>query len=144
MLKIVKVGTVPGRIQEVSVETGTKVKAAIELAGLTSAGYEIKVNGRTASENDSITSTTEAILLVARVKGNAPILVKVGTVPGRIQEVSVESGATVKEAIELAGLTAAGYEVKLNGRTVSETERVNSSTSVILLVAKVKGNKGNK
>lgn len=141
MLKIVKVGTVPGRIQEVSVETGTKVKAAIELAGLTSAGYEIKVNGRTASENDSITSTTEAILLVARVKGNAPILVKVGTVPGRIQEVSVESGATVKEAIELAGLTAAGYEVKLNGRTVSETERVNSSTSVILLVAKVKGNR---
>lgn len=144
MLKIVKVGTVPGRIQEVSVETGTKVKEAIELAGLTSAGYEIKVNGRTTSENDSITSTTEAILLVARVKGNAPILVKVGTVPGRIQEVSVESGATVKEAIELAGLTAAGYEVKLNGRTVSETERVNSSTSVILLVAKVKGNKGNK
>ena len=141
MLKIVKVGTVPGRIQEVSVETGTKVKAAIELAGLTSAGYEIKVNGRTASENDSISSTTEAILLVARVKGNAPILVKVGTVPGRIQEISVEQGTTVKEAIELAGLTAAGYEVKLNGRTVQETDRVNNNTSVILLVAKVKGNK---
>ena len=143
MLKIVKVGTVPGRIQEVSVETNDRVtvKAAIEMAGLTSAGYEIKVNGRTASEGDQIGQNTETILLVARVKGNAPVLVKVGTVPGRIQEVSLETGATVKEAIELAGLSPNGYEIKVNGRTVNETEKVTASTATILLVAKVKGNK---
>jgi len=141
MIKLVKVGTVPGKIQEVSVETGTIVKAAIETAGFVTEGYEVKVDGRTVDATTAtVKSSTATILLVAKVKGNSAIVVKVGTVPGKIQEVTLDSSQSVGEAIQLAGLVSEGYEVKLNGRTANDSTRLGASAQTILLVAKVKGN----
>lgn len=140
MSKIVKVGTVPGRIQEVAVEVNMTVKEVVELAGLTTSGYDVKVNGRTVTDSSKITSTTETILLVQKVKGNARIL-KVGTVPGRIQEVAVEDDTTVAQAIEMAGLNPSGYDVKVDGRVATLVSKLSSTASTVLLVQKVKGNK---
>jgi len=70
MEKIVKVGKMPGRITEVVVETGSTVAEVLELAGLDSTGFEIKVDGAVAELSTSITDATSLVLLAQRVKGN--------------------------------------------------------------------------
>jgi sulfur carrier protein ThiS len=69
----------------------------------------------------------------------AEIIVKVGKLPGRIQEVAVEDGASVADALEAAELDVTGYEIRLNGSPVDvDTELEDGDT--LLLVKKIKGN----
>lgn len=71
MSKLVKVGIMPGRITEVAVELGQSIASVIELAGLDSEGYEVKVDGETVNaEETTIQPETNLILLVRQVKGN--------------------------------------------------------------------------
>ena len=66
----VKVGQMPGKIESFAVETGTTVKELLSLAGLNDDGFEIKIDGRTASTSDKVTTSTNMVLLVKKVKGN--------------------------------------------------------------------------
>lgn len=67
--------------------------------------------------------------------------VKIGKMPGQVQEYAVLPGTSVKEAISLAGLDAEGYEVKVDGQTVNPEEAsVEDTTNLILLTQQVKGN----
>lgn len=68
--------------------------------------------------------------------------VKAGIMPGRITEYAVNEGDTIQSVLDLAELNAEGYEVKVDGATVNPaTAVVTSSTTLILLAKKVKGNK---
>lgn len=68
-------------------------------------------------------------------------VVKVGQMPGKIEEYVTEVGATIKELLELAGLNAEGYEVKVDNEKVNpETATVDEDTSLVLLAKQVKGN----
>lgn len=67
--------------------------------------------------------------------------VRVGMMPGRINEFAVEEGATVASVLELAELNPAGYDVKVDGTKVDPTSApITSGTNLILLAKQVKGN----
>ena len=69
MLKI-KVGVFPGKVEEFVVETGTTVREALELAGISvGAEQEVKVDGVTTDYNTEIPSTASMVLVTKRIKG---------------------------------------------------------------------------
>lgn len=136
---IVKVGIMPGRLQEVGVDAGTTVAQALEFAELTYDGQEIKIDGVVASLETVIPSGASHVLLSKKVKGNQDI-VKVGIMPGRLQEVALESGTTVEQALSIAELTYDGQEIKIDGTVASLDTVIPAGASHVLLSKKVKGN----
>jgi len=68
------------------------------------------------------------------------ITMKVGVAPGRIDNFSFEEGTTVGGVLELAGLSPDGYQVKMDGKTITNLDTV-AAGDMILLVKQVKGNK---
>lgn len=141
MEKMLKVGVMPGRIQEVAVTTGMTLKEVIALAGLDANGYEVKVDGTVKSLESAVTENDNLVLLVKQIKGNADGVIKIGVMPGRIQEVVVAPGTTVSEVIKLAELDSSGYEIKVDGTVVGLDYAVKSSDNLILLVKQIKGNR---
>lgn len=138
----VRVGIMPGTIQEVAVEAGATVQDVLNVAGLNPSGYDIKVDGTKSSVDAPITESTNLILLVKQVKGNADGMVRVGMMPGTITEYAVEVGTSINDLLAQAGLNASGYDVKVDGTKVDpSTATVTSSTNLVLLVKQVKGNK---
>lgn len=72
MEKTLRVGIMPGRISEYAVAEGTTIAEVLELAGLDSSGYDVKVDGEKVTDVNTatVTSSTNLILLVKQVKGN--------------------------------------------------------------------------
>lgn len=140
MSKTIRVGVMPGRIQEVAVESGATVADALQIAGLDAGGYDIKVDGTKVDAEHTIADSANLILLVKQVKGNGTV--RVGAMPGRIQEFAVENGTKIADLIAEAGLETNGYEVKVDGQKVdADSAVVTDSTSLVLLTKMVKGNK---
>lgn len=136
-----RVGIMPGKIQEVVVEVGTTVGQVLAIAELSATGYDIKVDGTKVEESAVVTSETNLILLVKQVKGNADGVVRVGVMPGKINEFAVEVGTPISALLEQADLDPTGYDVKVDGEKVdASTAVVSASTSLVLLVKQVKGN----
>lgn len=138
MSKLIKVGQMPGTIQEVAVEETATFAEVLELAGLSTSGYEIKADSRTITDANEQVGNTSLVLLTKQVKGNG--LVKIGQMPGTINEYALEDGATFAQALELAGLNSSGYEVKADSRTVTNLSESADGTALILLTKQVKGN----
>jgi sulfur carrier protein ThiS len=67
------------------------------------------------------------------------ITVKVANVPGSIQEVALQTGATVADALRTAGINASGKVIKVGGRDASTTDTL-SNGSTVLVSAKITGN----
>lgn len=72
MEKIVKVGQMPGKIDEFLVEIGTSIKALLGIAQKDPSGYEVKVDSVKVDdlESTTVTESTNAVILVKQVKGN--------------------------------------------------------------------------
>lgn len=142
MEKVVRVGMMPGRIEEFAVEVGTPIKDVLDMAGLAPAGYDVKVDGtKTEDLSFPITESTNLILLAKQVKGNADKVVRIGVMPGRISEYAVEIGTPVGKVIEMAELDSNGYDVKVDGTKITDLSApVTEATNLILLAKQVKGN----
>lgn len=138
MERIIKVGKMPGRIQELVVSQEMKISEVLEIAELDAEGYDIKADGEKVNMDD-VANGYNTILLVKQVKGNQEKIVKVGKMPGRITELAVDSGMTVLDLLTLAELDAEGYDIKADGEKVSLDAEVNGFNTV-LLVKQVKGN----
>jgi hypothetical protein len=69
---VVKVGQLPGRIEEFAVEVGTTISALLDLASLDASGYDVKVDSVSVSALDStvVTEDTKVVILARQVKGN--------------------------------------------------------------------------
>lgn len=67
--------------------------------------------------------------------------IKIGMMPGQINEFAVEENATIFNALAVAGLEHEGYDVKVDSNTVSDLNTPVGNASYILLVKQVKGNK---
>ncbi len=68
------------------------------------------------------------------------ITVKVGQVPGRIQEVALDEGSTVRQALQAASIDAgAGYTVTVNGESADMNDELDGD-STVLVTRKIKGN----
>jgi hypothetical protein len=66
--------------------------------------------------------------------------VRVGRLPGRIENIVLNGGRKVSDALQGAGLDANGHEIRVNGVLgTMETELVQGD--VVLLVRKIKGNR---
>ena len=135
----VRVGKLPGRIQEIALNGGRSVADALEAAELDSAGYEVRVNGSPCDLAANL-DDGDTLLLVKKIKGNADyITVRVGKLPGRIQEIALNGGRSVADALEAAELDSAGYEVRVNGSPCDLGANLDDGDT-LLLVKKIKGN----
>lgn len=139
----VKVGVMPGRLEEFAVENGITIRELLEIADINHSGYDVKVDGVKVTDLDgtTVSDSTRLVLLVKQVKGNSGGQVKIGVMPGRLNEFALEIGITVAEALQLAELDPTGYDVKVDGVKVDpNTATITESTNLILLVKQVKGN----
>lgn len=67
---VVRVGKLPGRINDIALNGGRKVSDALHGAELRADGFEIKVNG-VAATADTALASGDVVLLVRKVAGNA-------------------------------------------------------------------------
>ena len=141
MERIIKVGKMPGRINEVVVGEGTTVRDLLALAELDHVGYDIKIDGEVGTLDTVVGNDTNLVLLGRQVKGNGNGMVKVGKMPGKSIEVVVGEGTTVRELLELAEFDHAGHEIKVDGEQGTLDTVISSSTNLVLLAKLVKGNK---
>lgn len=65
--------------------------------------------------------------------------VRVGMMPGRINEFVVEGNTTIEEMLQLAELNPTGYDVKVDGNKVEDLTATIDDANLILLVKQVKG-----
>jgi len=139
MTNTIKIGVMPGRLNEFVLGAGTTYREALATAELVADGYEVKADGNTVTNLDSvIASGTNVVLLTKKVKGNNTL--KIGVMPGRLNEFALPTDTTVADALAQAELSADGYEVKADGNVVSDLNQPIGSANVILLTKKVKGN----
>ena len=66
-------------------------------------------------------------------------VLRVGKMPGRITEVVVNTGTTIADVLEVAGLDAQGYSIKVDGQASSLDTKVTESTNLVILAQEVKG-----
>lgn len=135
---VVRIGKMPGAINEFAVEDGATFASALALAGLSADGFEVKADGTKITNLDSPVGSTNLIILSKMVKGNG--VVRIGKMPGAINEFAVEDGATFASALSLAGLSADGFEVKADGTKITDLNSPVGSTNLIILSKMVKGN----
>jgi galactitol-specific phosphotransferase system IIB component len=140
MERTVKVGVMPGRINEFVVDSSATVASVLQLAELDATGYEVKADGTKVTDFNQPIGSTNLILLTKQVKGNAEKTVKVGVMPGRINEFVVDSSTSISDVLALAELDASGYEVKADGTKVTDFSQPVGATNLILLTKQVKGN----
>lgn len=138
MTNTIKVGQMPGRINEFVVEPTATFAEVIALAELNADGYEVKADGVKIENLNAPVGSTQLILLAKQVKGNA--LVKVGVMPGRVNEFYVEDSASVAQILATAEVSADGYEVKVDGNKVTDFNTTAGTAGLILLTKQVKGN----
>jgi sulfur carrier protein ThiS len=67
------------------------------------------------------------------------ITVRVGRLPGVINDIALNGGRTVKDALEGAELDDAGHEIRVNG-SLAKLETDLRQGDTVLLVRKIKGN----
>ena len=66
--------------------------------------------------------------------------IKVGVFPGKVDEFVVENGTTVREALELAGITVSEeQEVKVDGVATDYNAEIPSTASMVLVTKRIKG-----
>lgn len=133
----VKVGVMPGKLEEVVVESGTKVKEIFALANIDIAGYETRLDGVVVDADKPVFN---GALLVAmkKIKGNVNTI-KVGIMPGKLTEIVVNDNTTAKEAFQLADLDVSGYEMRLDGAVIDEDVVINNG-NLLVAMKKIKGN----
>ena len=142
MEKVVRVGMMPGRIEEFAVEVGTSINEVLSMAGLNPTGYDVKVDGvKVVDFSTPITENTNLILLAKQVKGNVDKTIRIGMMPGRIEEFAVEVGTPISKVLDMASLNPTGYDVKVDGTNIIDLSTpVTENTNLILLAKQVKGN----
>lgn len=142
-IKTVRVGIMPGQINTFAVEEGTSIASLLEIAGLNASGYEVKVDGTKVTDfnNTNVDASTNLVLLAKQVKGNADSEVRVGMMPGQINSYFVDTEQSIASVLELAGLDANGYEVKVDGTKVTDFDEPIGNANLVLLAKQVKGNK---
>ena len=133
MSKTVKVAKLGSAVVSVFLADEATLAQAITAAGMSTDGFQVRVNGRTPCET---IKDGDMVTLVPAVKGGAEITVKVAKLGSAIVEVLLSDGATVEDALEAADMDKDGFQVRVNGRTEYGVLR---SGDMITLVPAVKG-----
>ena len=68
------------------------------------------------------------------------LTIKVGVFPGKVEEFAVEDGTTVREALDLAGISVgAEQEIKVDGVATDYNSEIPSTASMVLVTKRIKG-----
>ena len=136
MLQI-KVGVMPGRLQEVVVEEKTSARRIFEIAGVEISNHEVRLDGEKIDLDRAIESG-KLLVAMKMIKGNASTI-KVGVMPGKLQEVVYEEGVTAKELLDMAGVEISNHEIRLDGNKIGLDEEINGG-SLLVAMKMIKGN----
>ena len=66
--------------------------------------------------------------------------IKIGKMPGEIRTFTIEEDTKVEDALALAGLSAEGYEIRVDTEVVTAEYALDSYDKMLVLVKKIKGN----
>lgn len=69
----------------------------------------------------------------------AHIEVRVAKVPGPVQQIALNGSRTVQDAVQAAGYSTTGYEIRVNGNKASASQNLENGDNVVLLQA-IRGN----
>jgi hypothetical protein len=139
-MSTVKIGVMPGRVQEFAIESTTTFNELFAIADVNPDGYEVKADGVKVTDFTAQVGETQLVLLAKQVKGNADVTIKVGVMPGRVNEFAVSSETTFAELFVIADVNPQGYEVKADGVKITDFSQPVGTASLVLLAKQVKGN----
>ena len=132
-----KVGVMPGRLQEVVVEHKTSARRIFEIAGVEISNHEVRLDGEKI-DLDMAVENGKLLVAMKMIKGNASTI-KVGVMPGRLQEVVYEEGTTARELLEMAGVEVSNHEIRLDGNKIGLDEEINGG-NLLVAMKMIKGN----
>lgn len=136
MLKI-KVGLMPGKLVEIVTSEGATAREIFEIADVELSNHEIRLDGEKIDLDRAIYNGS---LLVAMklIKGNMKTI-KVGLMPGKLQQIEVNENTTAREVFEKAGIELSNHEIRLDGEKIDlDTVIYNGNLCVGLKM--IKGN----
>lgn len=129
----VRVGRLPGRIAEFTLNGDRTVATALQTAGLDATGFEIRVQGAPATPT-TILADGDLVLLVKKIKGNGEFtLVRVGRVPGKSLETVALDEPTVGAALAAAGLKPDKSEVVYLNENLAHLDTTVADDDVIVV-----------
>lgn len=132
-----RVGMMPGKLVNVVVEKGITARECFKIAEIELSNHEIRLDGEKIDLDRNI---NEGRLLVGMkmVKGNMKTI-KVGLMPGKLQQIEVNENTTAREVFEKAGIELANHEIRLDGEKIDlDTNVYNGNLCVGLKM--IKGN----
>ena len=132
-----KVGVMPGRLQEVVVENKTSARRIFEIAGVEISNHEVRLDGEKI-DLDMAVENGKLLVAMKMIKGNASTI-KVGVMPGRLQEVVYEEGTTARELLDMAGVEVSNHEIRLDGNKIGLDEEINGG-NLLVAMKMIKGN----
>lgn len=136
MLKI-KVGMMPGKLIEVVTNEGATAREIFETAGVELSNHEIRLDGEKIDLDRTI-HNGNLLVAMKMIKGNMKTI-KVGLMPGKLQQIEVNENTTAREVFEKAGIELSNHEVRLDGEKIDlDTVIYNGNLCVGLKM--IKGN----
>jgi sulfur carrier protein ThiS len=134
--KFVKVAKLGDRVQEFFVDNGATVADALRLAGYNAAGFDLRVNGSPVCPDQPL-NDSDILTLVPAIKGGQ-YMVKVAKLGERVQEYYLEDGSSVGNALDMAGYSTTGFDLRVNGSPATVYDDLDDG-DIITLVPAIKG-----
>jgi len=154
----IRIAKLPGTAKDFTVQPGTTIADAINIAGYDAEGCEKRWNG-TKVDPSTIIERDGTILITKQVKGASDddyddddcdddyedeeepidyITVRAGILPGILTSVYLNGDRTVKAALDAVPLDSTNFDIKVNGRTAT-LDTILTNKSTVLLIKRIKG-----
>ena len=133
----IKVGVMPGKLQEVVVDGELTAKEIFELAEVDYEGHEIRLDGNRINIDEKV-NNGNLLVAMKMIKGNANII-KVGIMPGKLQEIEFTPGEIARHIFEKVEIDTNNMEIRLDGNKIDIDTRVENG-NLLVAMKMIKGN----
>lgn len=133
----IKVGVMPGRLQEVVASEGITAREIFELAEVTVSNHEVRLDGEVINMDDAL-GGGRLLVAMKQIKGNMAT-VKVGTMPGKLHELECSETDTPRQLFERAGITISNHEIRLDGAVIDIDDPIDNGR-LLVSMKQIKGN----
>ena len=133
----IKVGVMPGKLQEVVVDGELTAKEIFELAEVDYEGHEIRLDGNRINIDEKV-NNGNLLVAMKMIKGNANII-KVGIMPGKLQEVEFTPGEFARHIFEKVEIDTNNMEIRLDGNKIDIDTRIENG-NLLVAMKMIKGN----
>ena len=133
----IKVGVMPGKLQEVVVDGELTAKEIFELAEVDYEGHEIRLDGNRINIDEKV-NNGNLLVAMKMIKGNANII-KVGIMPGKLQEIEFTPGEIARHIFEKVEIDTNNMEIRLDGNKIDIDTRIENG-NLLVAMKMIKGN----